>query len=285
VYLISRAHFNSAYGYLVALDLNLAPRWAASLRGRLQDGCDVLLPPSGTLGGCRAGSARGVDPATNDLPAGRVHDLSTSSPVVAPDGSVLYGAYTRYNYRRGHLFRFSSTGEFLNAYDFGWDITPAVYGHGGTWSVIVKDNLYPVGSYCDALGHCGLTEPRYSITSLGPALHPEWSYRNTNDQACERQADGTLLCETRPEGFEWCVNMVAVDRDGVVYANSEDGNVYAIDSTGNAIGRLFLKKALGAAYTPLAIGDDGRVYTQNDGTLFIVGERFAGPSRRPGRRP
>ena len=49
--------------------------------------------------------------------------------------------------------------------------------------------------------------------------------------------------------------------------------VYAIDRSGRAIGRLFLKRALGAAYTPLTIGGAGRIYTQNDGTLFMLGER------------
>ena len=271
IYIISRAHFNSAYGYLVAVNPDLTPRWSASLRDRLQDGCEVLLPPNGTLGGCRDGSRPGVDPATNEMPAGRVSDLSTASPVIAPDGSVLYGALTRYNYARGHLFRFSSAGEFLNAYDFGWDITPAIYTHGGSWSAIVKDNFYSVGSYCNAVEYCGQAEASYSITSLGSGLRPEWSYRNTNDQACERLSDGTLACETSSEGFEWCVNMVAVDRDGTIYANSEDGNVYAIDRTGRLTGRLFLKIAIGAAYTPLAIGEDGRVYTENDGTLFVIG--------------
>ncbi len=221
--------------------------------------------------GGRAGSLRGVDPATNETPAGR--DQSTSSPVVAPDGSVLYGAYTRYNYSRGHLFRFSSTGEFLHSYDFGWDITPAIFEHDGAWSAIVKDNFYNVGSYCGVLGFCGQGEAKYSITSLTPDLRREWSFQNKNDQLCERQADGSLKCETVRDGFEWCVNMVAVDREGVVYANSEDGHLYAIDRSGQAIGRIFLKAAIGAAYTPLAIGGDGRVYTQNDGALFVTGER------------
>jgi len=274
VYVVSRAHFNSAYSYLIAVNADLTPRWSASLRNRLSDGCDVLLPPSGDVGGCRAGSLRGVDPATNEMPSGRILDQSTASPVIAPDGSVVFGAYTRYNYARGHLFRFSAAGEFMSAYDFGWDITPAVYEHDGTWSVILKDNLYPVGSYCSAFEFCGQGEAKYNLTSLGPELRPEWSYQNTNDQACERLADGSLQCQTTSEGFEWCVNMVAVDHDGVVYANSEDGNVYAIDRAGHPIGRLFLKLAIGAAYTPLAIGADGRVYTQNDGTLFIVGERL-----------
>jgi len=207
------------------------------------------------------------------MPAGRVFDQSSASPVVAPDGSVLYGAASRYNYSRGHMFRFSAAGEFMGTYDFGWDITPAIYEHDGTWSVILKDNFYPVGSYCGVPGFCGQGEARYHLTSLSPDLRPEWTYQNTNDQACDRLEDGSLSCETEPSGFEWCVNMVAVDRDGVVYANSEDGSLYAIDRTGQMIGRLFLKTAIGAAYTPLAIGGDGRVYTQNDGTLFVVGER------------
>jgi hypothetical protein len=34
---------------------------------------------------------------------------------------------------------------------------------------------------------------------------------------------------------------------------------------------LFLNIAIGAAYTPLSIGPDGKLYTQNDGHLFVVG--------------
>ncbi len=272
VYVVSRAHFNGAYGYLVALGGDLSLRWAASLRDRLNDGCDVLIPASGTVGGCRAGSRRGVDPSTNLAPAGVVEDLSTASPVVAPDGSVLYGTFTRYNYARGHLFRFSAGGAFLGAYDFGWDITPAVWAHDGTWSVIVKDNGYPVGSYCGSPAVCGQAEARYSLTSLSADLRPEWTYRNLNDQLCERLESGKFQCKAVPPGFEWCVNMVAVDQDGVVYANSEDGNLYAIDRTGRRVGQMFLKVALGAAYTPLAIGPDGMIYTQNDGTLYAVGD-------------
>ena len=285
IFIASRAHFNEAYSYLVAVNPDLTLRWKASLRDRLDDGCDVLLPPSGTMGGCRAGSTKGVDPTTNDLPAGRISDQSTASPVIAPDGSIVYGTITRYNYSRGHLMRFSSTGEYLSAYDFGWDITPAIYEHDDTWSVIVKDNTYPVGSYCGLAQFCGQAQASYSLTSLTPDLKKEWSYLNTNDQLCERQADDSIRCEKAAEpGFEWCVNMVAVDRDGVVYANSEDGNVYAIDRTGNEIGRLFLKVAIGAAYTPLAIGPDGRIYTQNDGVLFVTGESVSNlglGTRRP----
>ena len=35
---------------------------------------------------------------------------------------------------------------------------------------------------------------------------------------------------------------------------------------------LFLILAIGAAYTPLSLQYNGRVLTQNDGHLFVVGE-------------
>jgi outer membrane protein assembly factor BamB len=57
----------------------------------------------------------------------------------------------------------------------------------------------------------------------------------------------------------------------VVYANSEDGNIFAINQDGTLKQKKFLQLALGAAYTPITIGPDGRIYTQNDGHLFVVG--------------
>jgi hypothetical protein len=58
----------------------------------------------------------------------------------------------------------------------------------------------------------------------------------------------------------------------VVYANSEDGNMYSIRQGGTLQQNIFLDLALGAAYTPLAIGPDGKIYTENKGTLFVVGK-------------
>src|SRR5439155_25124381 len=87
IYTISRAHFNSRYTYLVALDPALSPKWSASLRDRFNDGCNVLLPPNGTPGGCRAGAGTGVDPSDNTTGAGRPRGGSSYSPVVAPDGT------------------------------------------------------------------------------------------------------------------------------------------------------------------------------------------------------
>ena len=292
VYLVSRAHGTDRTSYLIAANRDLTPKWATSLRNRMNDGCDVLIPRSGTPGGCRAGATRGVDPSDNQPGSGRVTDDSTSSPVVAPDGKILYGAVTRYNWSQGHLMMFNPDGSFSGAYQFGWDTTPAIYKHDGTYSILLKENRYGAGSYCNNQTHCPaprtLATPdnpeQYLLTQLSPSLQVEWQFRNTNTQSCMRNDDGTLSCVTdRPNGFEWCVNAIAVDRRGVVYANSEDGHVYAIGQGGVLRERMFLHLSLGAAYTPLSIGDDGRIYTQNDGILFVIGQEL-GLRRRAVRK-
>jgi hypothetical protein len=282
IYTISRAHFGSRYGYVVAVHPDLTPKWLASLRDHLTDGCNVTLPPNGTPGGCRAGATTGVAPDTNELPPGRVLDDATSSPTVTPDGSVLYGAYTRYNYAQGHLFKFSATGEFQGAYPFGWDITPSIYPHDHSYSIVIKDNHYAVGSYCDEEAVCPADrtaatpeDPEaYFITQLSPSLHVEWQFQNTTTESCHRDAQGQVTCVSdHPNGFEWCVNAFSIDQHGVVYANSEDGNVFAIHQGGMLREKLFLQLALGAAYTPISIGKDGKIYTQNAGHLFVVGKQ------------
>ena len=280
IYTVSRTHHNARWGWLVAVNPDLTPKWSVSLRNRFHDGCNVLLPPNGEPGGCRAGAASGVDPADNQPGSGSVHDSSTASPIVAPDGTIYYGAYTRYNHSQGHLMRFSTSGQFLHAYPFGWDITPAIWQHDGTFSIITKENRYAgVGSYCGNTTWCPPTRvpgdyQGYYITQLSPSLDVEWKFRGTNTFSCERKSDGTLECEEdHPFGFEWCVNAPAVDARGVVYVNSEDGNLYAIDQGGTLRESIFLQLATGAAYTPLSLGSDGRIYTQNAGHLFAVGAK------------
>src|SRR5712691_4035027 len=121
IYDISRASLNDHWGYVIAINRDLTPKWVASMREKFLDGCNVLLPPNGQPGGCRAGAATGVDPSENLAGSGRVLDDSTSAVVVAPDGSVYYGAYTRWNYAQGHMMHFSKQGRFRNGFQFGWD--------------------------------------------------------------------------------------------------------------------------------------------------------------------
>jgi hypothetical protein len=194
---------------------------------------------------------------------------------------VLYGVYTRYNFDQGHLMKFNASGQFLGAYNFGWDTTDGIYSHDGTYSIVMKENHYGgVGSYCNAESVCPsdrtATYPSnpeaYYVTQLSPSLVPEWQWQNTNTDSCVRNPDNSITCTTdHPNGFEFCVNHVAIDQNGVVYANSEDGNLYAIAQGGILKQSLFLNLALGAAYTPVSIGPDGKIYSQNFGHLIVVG--------------
>ncbi|HYR30021.1 MAG TPA: hypothetical protein VEU30_16240 [Thermoanaerobaculia bacterium] len=312
IYLASRAHFNSYESFLVAVNPDLTQKWMVSLRERFNDGCGVpyalggTLPPNGAPGGCRAGANYGVDPATNRPGGGRVQDNGTSSPVVAPDGTVYYGSFTRYNYAQGHMVRFSAGGSYLGSYPFGWDITPGIWEHDGTYSVITKENRYPLGSYCNNEAVCpsdnsGRVNPEaYLVTQFNTTLRAdaladrgdklftvEWSYQNTNTKACARDANGNITCAedpVHPNSYEFCVNAFAIDGNGTVYGTSEDGWLYKIEQGGivntvpgcgttttNCGGKIFQQLTLGAAYTPTAIDGAGRIYSQNAGHLFVSG--------------
>ena len=296
IYTLTRGHFliGARHSFLLAINPNLTLKWATSLRNRFHDGCGVspatggTLPPNGQLGGCRdlgpAGNTAilGNDPAQNTPGAGRILDDESSTPTVAPDGSIFFGAYSRYNYAQGHLMRFSANGDYLGAFGFGWDSTVAIYQHDSTYSVVIKNNHYSgLGSYCNDPTICPTdrtaTNPvspeEFFVTQLSPNLTIEWSFKNTNTQSCTRNANGSITClSDHPNSFEWCVNAPVIDRNGVVYANSEDGNLYAINQGGTLKQKLFQQLALGAAYTPTSLGGDGKIYSQNAGHLFVVGK-------------
>jgi hypothetical protein len=153
-----------------------------------------------------------------------------------------------------------------------------VYAHGGTYSIVIKDNHYGASSYCNVNSPiCGATPQMYFITQLDPNMQIEWQFQSTNTMSCQRNSSGTPVCVSdHPFGFEWCINMPAIDMNGTAYVNSEDGNIYSLAQGHTGVftqptGNLFLNLALGAAYTPLSLGSDGKLYTQNDGHLFVVG--------------
>jgi hypothetical protein len=269
IFTVSRAHNASLDSFVVAVRPDLSPKWASSLRDLLNDGCGVRIPTDGdTMDNrfhCRPGTTVGVDRATNLRPAGQVVDSSSSSPVALPDGAVIYGAFTGYNGSRGHLFKFGADGRFQASFDFGWDVTPAVYRHDGTYSIVTKDNHYAEDAMGVPLGP-------YFITQLGANLQIEWQFRNTNTMSCEVGMNGQLSCVSdHPNGFEWCINAPAVDANGVVYAGAEDGVLYAIGQGGALREHRFLSMSIGAAYTPLALDAAGRLYTLNDGVMTVIG--------------
>jgi hypothetical protein len=207
IYTVSRAHRSSTIGYINAVNPDLTFQRLSSLQ---------------SVGGI-------------------VIDQASSSPTVAPDGSVLYGA--------GLLVKLDTTGEVIATYGAGWDTTPGIYFHNSGYAVLVKENQTQGPNY---------------ITQLGPGLQPEWQFENTT------------IDPGAPYGHEWCINMPAIDVNGMVYVNNEDGNIYALPQGHSGIftvpaGKLFLNSAVGAAYTPLTIGPDGKLYTQNNGIMFVVG--------------
>lgn len=263
IFTASTADFDRNYSYLIALKPDLSLKWATSLRGLVHDGCGVHRPdfPEGDVRCSATFSAVGVDPNTNLPPALAVDDRSSSTPVALPDGGVMYGTLDDYNFARGHLVKLDRDGQLASTYTFGWDSTPAVYQHDGTYSIVIKDNHYLSGG------------PFY-VTQLSNDLQIEWRFQNTTTQACVRQPDGTLQCDdgsAHPDGFEWCVNAPAVDARGDVFANSEDGRVYQIGQGGVLKTQTFLNQALGAAYTPVSLDPAGRVYALNNGELTVFG--------------
>ena len=265
IYTASRAHFTGRTGFLLAVNVaDLSLQWSVPLQQLLDDGCNILLPPNGQPGGCRTGSNTGVDPTQNSLGGGILSDQASASPVVTPDGSILLGVNTAYNYGRGHLLKFSPQGQLQANYDFGWDSTPAIFPQSGTYSVILKDNHYDNGSYCSNSTWCPKAPPGpYYMTELDANLAPLWKFADptTNKQ--------------HPNGYEWCVNAPAVDASGVVYGTNEDGYLYVIQPSGAPVQKLFLEQSLDAGYTPISLGGDGTIYAENGGHLLVVGNRFA----------
>jgi hypothetical protein len=289
IYTASRAHFDNQVGFLIAVNPDLTVSWTTSLQNILTDGCGVLVPIGATNNvpnACSPGTGQGVDPATNANGSALISDQASSSPTVLPDGSILFPALTDYNGGRGHLLKFDSTGKFLGntgdtvgSYDFGWDSTPAVYKHGDTYSVVVMDNYYPAPLYCPYPNNplCPATPPAFYMTQLNANLQIEWRFQNTNTESCTLAANGSLSCVSdHPNGFQWSVSAPAIDANGVVYANSEDGKLYTIPQ--GIIGTfaqpaqsILLNLAIGAANTPLSIGPDGKIYSENNGQMVAVG--------------
>jgi Big-like domain-containing protein len=264
LYTISRAHSWPRYAYLLALNTSdLSLQWSKSLVGILNDGCNVLLPPDGQPDGCSSYGTTGLDPTQNTMGPGVISDQASASPVVAPDASILLGVNDAYNYGRGHLLKFSSTGTYLTSYSFGWDTTPAIYPHDGTYSVILKDNHYNNGSYCSDPTWCPKADPGpYYITQLDSNLIPQWQYQDVT------------INNQHPYGREWCANAAAVDMNGVVYADDEDGYLYAVRQGGTPVQRIFLEHSISAGYTPTSIGGDGTIYTENGGHFIAIGNLF-----------
>ncbi len=187
----------------------------------------------------------------------QVNDNSSSTPVIGFDGRVFYGGWNSNGRSRGYLYSFSPSGDFLGYFDFGWDTTPGVYPNpnypdsGPMYYLVEKDNHYSIPP----------PDGPYYMSSINPDTM-------------------SLECQYELVGREWCVNSVAIDRNGIVYGDGEDGFIYRIEGLfPDAAGmcnvsatRLFARQARDAAYTPTAMHPQtGKIITVNDRYLFVVG--------------
>ena len=98
--------------------------------------------------------------------------------------------------------KFAPDGTYLGAYPFGWDTTPGIRVHDGTYSIVTKENHYNLGSYCfderfcpnDRTAASPGSPEAYFITQLDRDLNVEWRWQNTNPLSCTRDADGQVSC-------------------------------------------------------------------------------------------
>src|SRR5260370_33406996 len=104
------------------------------------------------------------------------------------------------------MFRFDAGGNFMAAYDFGWDSTPAIYSHSGTYSIVIKDNHYDAGAFCEPNPAVPVSKkvcvdaPKrpYFITQGNPSMNVKWQFKKT-----------TTASHHNTE-VEWCIKTPAI---------------------------------------------------------------------------
>jgi hypothetical protein len=253
---VSVNNAGNRYGYLLGLDsTTLATRYRVFLK----------------------------DPRFNNANNARLLDVSTATPMVAPDGSVFYGIYGNpSNGSRGFLLHFSA--DLATEYTpgaFGWDDTASlvptsmVPSYHGTapYLIFSKYNNY-AGIGGDGVNKVAVLDPfatqpdpnndgdpslqvmREVLTMPGPT--PDSDYTNRGYPQARR---------------EWCINDTAVDPGTKsILVNSEDGTVYRWNLVSNTLTQaVTISRGVGEPYTPTLVGPDGTVYAINGGGLFALG--------------
>jgi hypothetical protein len=214
----------------------------------------------------------------------RVHDDSSSAPMVGPDDDVYYGALTFDNHDRGFMMHFDkmlTTRKICGA--FGWDDTASVvpaslvpsYTGTSSYLILTKYNNYAdPGVSADGENKLAILDPNDSQHYDANTPSAQSSYGATFDGMKEVI---TLLGLTPNSELnvgvrEWCINTAAVDpftKSAIV--NSEDGSCYRWDFTTNSATEVVnLTSGVGEAYTPTCIGKDGLTYAINNAYLYAM---------------
>jgi hypothetical protein len=182
--------------------------------------------------------------AADPAHVGIVMDQSTSTPVVGPDGRVFYGGWNSNELSDGYLYSFSTAGDFLGQFPFGWDTTPVIYPDPA------DPNHYYLGEKLN----------RYASRRF----YWVWIDPDTMSQVAS--------WELVPSGtYELCVNAGVVDANLNTYILGEDGNFYKIPFLSSTATHIALGAPRNAAYTPAAMGPDGTIYALSDRGIYFVG--------------
>ncbi len=269
--------------YLVGLDsTTLAPEYSVSL----------YYPDTGS-----GVPASGVQSSGNRA---YLHQDSTASVMIAPDGTVFFGVWafgsTYGNGSRGFLLHFS--GDLQTEYTpgaFGWDDTPSIipltgpnamtvagYTGSSSYLIVSKYNNYANTEVGEPFGGNGVNE----IAILDPyASQPDPNYdAEVNGQPIPVMQEVDTFASPSPDlgninagdpdaVREWCTNGTAVDPEtDSIYVNDEDGYTYQWNLGSDTItNTVQVSAGYGVPYTPTAIAPDGEVFSDNGGTLFALG--------------
>ncbi len=255
---VKSADPDSAYGYLLGLD---ATTLATKYKVFLNDPRDKNANPAILL------------------------DISTASPIVAPDNDVYFGIYGNpSNGSRGFLLHFNSdlTVEKTPG-GFGWDYTPGIVPAGmvpsytgpSPYLLLTKYNNYAGAGNdsADGVNRVALLDPNTAevdahASSGGMSIMRE-VLTVIGPTADEENVSPSLPLAVR----EWCINSPGVNpATHSIFFPSEDGRLYRWNLATDSLDQFVqLDAGLGEPYVPTIVGPDGTVFTLNGGALSAVG--------------
>jgi Bacterial Ig-like domain (group 3)/Right handed beta helix region len=228
------------------------------------------------------------DPRNHNANNAGLLDVSTATPMVAPDGSVFYGVFGNpYNGSRGFLLHFSAdlATEYIPG-AFGWDDTASIvptsmvpsYHGTAPYLIFSKYNNYVAGE-TGSSGGDGVNR----VAILDPFAR-QADPNNDGDSGLQVMREVLTMPGPTPDTYwvnqgyanarrEWCINDTVVDPyTRSILVNSEDGMVYRWNLISNTLTQaVTVSTGVGEPYTPTLIGPDHTVYAINGGSLFALG--------------
>ncbi len=202
---------------------------------------------------------------------------SSGGPLVAPNGDVFFGvleaSLPSHNYR-GWLLHFDAgLTRALTPGSFGWDSTPSIVPRAMV-PQYTGSSSYLVASKYNSYGGIGSGDGQHRVAILDPQATQTDRFVNLPVMKEIITVLGPSPSLDYPGGVqEWCINTAAVDpATQSILMNSEDGKLYRWHLPTNTLSEnIVLNNGYAQAYTPTAIGPDGRVYAINNARLFCVG--------------